>query len=134
MSQSDVEVIRSGFDTFAEDGFDAILRLLDPEIEILTPANPDTQRGVGHEGVRQSLNSMLEMFEYWSVEALEFEDLGENVVVSVCQYARGRGSGVTLESKSAWMFTMRDGKATRLVLFQDKREAIASLQDQSRRQ
>ena len=134
MSQADVETIRTGFDTFAEDGLDAILRLMDPEIEILTPANPDMQRGTGHDGVRKSLNSMLEMFEYWNVEALEFEDLGENIVVSVCQYARGRGSGVTLESKSAWMFTMRDGKATRLVLFHNKQEAIASLQDQSRRQ
>ena len=88
-----------------------------PEIELLTPANPDMQRGTGHDGVRRSLNGLLEMFEYWNVEALEFEDLGEHVVVSVCQYARGRGSGVTLESKSAWMFTMRDGKATRLALF-----------------
>jgi ketosteroid isomerase-like protein len=134
VSQADVDLIRGGFDTFADDGLDAILRLMDPEIELLTPANPDMQRGTGHEGVRRSLNSMLEMFEYWNVEALEFVDLGEHIVVSVCQYARGRGSGVTLESKSAWMFTMRDGKATRLALFHDKAEAIASLDDQSLRQ
>ena len=68
---------------------------------------------------------MLEMFEYWNVEALEFVDLGEHVVVSVCQYARGRGSGVTLESKSAWLFTMRDGKAVRLALLPRQGEAIA---------
>jgi ketosteroid isomerase-like protein len=134
MTEADVDLIRGGFDTFAEDGLDAILRLMDPEIEILTPANPDMQRGVGHDGVRRSLNSMLEMFEDWSVEALEFDDLGDDIVVSVCQYARGRGSGVTLESKSAWLFTMRNGKAIRLALFRDKKEAIASVQDQSLRQ
>ena len=74
------------------------------------------------------------MFEDWNVEALDFEDLGEHVVVSVCQYARGRGSGVTLESKSAWLFTMRDGKAIRLGVLPRQAEAIASLQDQSLRQ
>ena len=127
MTEADVVLIRSGFDTFAEDGLEAILRLMDPEIELLTPANPDMQRGTGHDGVRKSLNGLLEMFEYWNVEALEFIDLGEHVVVGVCQYARGRGSGVTVESKSAWLFTMRDGKAIRLALFPDKNEAIASV-------
>ena len=134
MSQTDVDLIRGGFDTFAEDGLEAILRLMDPEIELLTPANPDMQRGVGHEGVRRSLSGLLEMFEYWNVEALEFIDLGEHVVVCVCQYARGRGSGVTVESKSAWLFTMRDGKAIRLALHSGKAEAIAAAQDQSLRQ
>ena len=76
MSQADVELIRSGFDTFAQDGLDGILRLM----------------------------------------------------------ARGRGSGVTLESKSAWLFTMRGGKAIRLALFHDTKTAIASVQDQSLRQ
>jgi ketosteroid isomerase-like protein len=134
VSQADVDLIRGGFDTFADDGLDAILRLMDPEIELLTPANPDMQRGTGHEGVRRSLNGLLEMFEYWNVEALEFVDLGEHIVVSVCQYARGRGSGVTVESKSAWLFTMRNGKAVRLALHSDKAEAIEAAQNQSLRQ
>jgi ketosteroid isomerase-like protein len=134
VSQADVDLIRGGFDTFADDGLDAILRLMDPEIELLTPANPDMQRGTGHEGVRRSLNGLLEMFEYWNVEALEFVDLGEHIVVSVCQYARGRGSGVTVESRSAWLFTMRNGKAVRLALHTDKAEAIEAAQNQSLRQ
>jgi ketosteroid isomerase-like protein len=134
VSQADVDLIRGGFDTFADDGLDAILRLMDPEIELLTPANPDMQRGTGHEGVRRSLNGLLEMFEYWNVEALEFVDLGEHIVVSVCQYARGRGSGVTVESRSAWLFTMRNGKAVRLALHSDKAEAIQAAQNQSLRQ
>ena len=127
MTEADVELIRTGFDTFAEDGLEAILRLMDPDIELLTPANPDIQRGIGHDGVRRTLNGLLEMFEYWNVEALDYDDLGEHVVVSVCQYARGRGSGVTVESKSAWLFTMRDGKAVRLSLHSNKDEAIAAL-------
>ena len=134
MSQSDVEVIRSGFETFAEDGLDAILRLMDPEIELLTPENPDNQRGTGHAGVKKSLDDLLEMFEDWTVEALEFVDLGEHVVVTVLQCGRGRGSGVSLESKSAWLFAMRNGKAIRLALFHDAKTAIASVQDQSLRQ
>jgi ketosteroid isomerase-like protein len=134
VSQADIDLIRGGFDTFADDGIDAILQLMDPEIELLTPANPDMQRGTGHDGVRRSLNGLLEMFEYWNVEALEFVDLGENIVVSVCQYARGRGSGVTVESRSAWLFTMRNGKAVRLALHTDKAEAIEAAQNQSLRQ
>ena len=126
MTEADVELVRSGFDLFAQDGLEAILRLMDPEIELLTPANPDIQRGIGHDGVRRTMNGLLEMFEYWTVEALEFEDLGDHVVVSVCQYARGRGSGVTVEAKSAWLFKMRDGKAVRLSLHPDKTEAIAA--------
>jgi hypothetical protein len=34
VSQADVDLIRGGFDTFADDGLDAILRLMDPEIEL----------------------------------------------------------------------------------------------------
>ena len=44
------------------------------------------------------------------------------------------GAAVTLESKSAWLFTMRDGKAIRLALFHDEKEAIAAAHDQSLRQ
>ena len=134
MSQADVDVIRGGFDTFAEDGLEAILRLMDPEIELLTPDNPDNQQGTGHAGVKKALDDLTEMFDDWTVEALELVDLGEHVVVTVRQCGRGRGSGVTIESKSAWLFTMRDGKAVRLALFHDTKTAIASVQDQSLRQ
>ena len=65
------------------------------------------------------------MFEYWTVEPLEYVDLGEHVAVVVYQHARGKGSGVTVRSKSTWLFTLRDGKAVRLSLLPDLEAARA---------
>ena len=125
MSQANVDLVRHGLERFAQDGLDAIVELADPRIELLTPANPDMQRGLGHDGLRQSLAGLLEMFEYWSVEPLEYHDLGDDVAVVVYQHARGKGSGVTVRSKSAWLFTLREGKAVRLSLLPDLESACA---------
>ena len=119
MSQDNVDLVREGFERFARDGVDGIIELADPDIELLTPANPDMQRGRGHDGLRQSIAGLLEMFEYWTVEPVDYVDLGDHVAVVVYQHARGKGSGVEVRSKSAWLFTLRDGKAVRLSLVPD---------------
>ena len=122
---SNVDLIRHGFDRYTRDGVDGIVELADPQIELLTPANPDMQRGTGPDGLRQSIAGLLEMFDYWTVEPLEYIDLGEHVAVVVHQHARGKGSGAEITSKSAWLFTVRDGKVMRLSLTPDLETACA---------
>jgi ketosteroid isomerase-like protein len=131
MSQADVEVLRRGFEAFSQEGISGVLPLGSDDFELVTPGIV----GGGREGLTRALQDQLDVFEEWTVEPEEFIDLGDQVLVVVRQRARGRGSGVTIDTHSAWVFTMRDGKAVRLAIHVGKQEALAALsEDQTRRQ
>ena len=135
MSRANVDLIRDGFEAFRREGLDGIIQLFDPRVEVLTPINPEAQRLVGHDELRRSLEDQFEAFDDWELEPVEFEAVGEDVVVvSVRQRGRGRGSGVTVQASSAWLFTVRDGKAVRLALHRTKADALAEARSQSLRQ
>ena len=78
----------------------------------------------GVEGQDERLLSWLSSWDRWQVEAEEYLPAGEMVLV-MCRYSgRGKGSGVSVDTEGAHLWTIRDGRATRLIVFSDRDRAL----------
>jgi ketosteroid isomerase-like protein len=70
------------------------------------------------------LREWLSPWEEWRCEAEEYVSAGELVVVLTRYTGRGKESGVSVDTKGAHLWTMRDGKAVRLVVFSSRSKAL----------
>jgi ketosteroid isomerase-like protein len=70
------------------------------------------------------LNEDLEAWEERRLEPQEFLDAGENVVMLLHEYRRGKGSGVPLESDTGVVFAVRDRGVVRIQGYMDPAAAL----------
>ena len=79
----------------------------------------------GHEGFTRFWNDMLDAWEHFSPEMVEIFECGpEKLITLDIVRARGKGSGIDMESRGAMLWTVRDGKIVRAKMFQTKEEAF----------
>jgi uncharacterized protein len=125
IADENVEMMREGYDALAREDMEAILELLDPEIEIHDrPEAPDARTYHGHEGALTALGLNLDAFEEFRLEPERFIGGGEQVVVILRLSGRGKTSGIPVEDRIAHHWSIRDGKAVRLQVFSDPSEAL----------
>ncbi len=126
MSQENVEMARRSMLGWNERGVEALIANMDPEVEFHAPResmNPGVYRG--HDGVREYFGRVGEMFEELRVEGVDVIDVDDDRVIAVV-----RGIGRTLhfegevEVNWAWLITAKDGKATEMVTFTDRGQAL----------
>lgn len=126
MSQENVEIARRSILEWNERGVEALIDVLDPEVEFHPPResmNPGTYRG--HDGFREYFRRVGEMFEEQRIEAVEMIDLDDDRVIAVV-----RGFGKTphfegeVEVNWAWLITLDDQQATHIQTFTDRSQAL----------
>ena len=112
MSEENVEIARKLSDALNRRDTEAVLPYADPEIElhsaIIGGAEGNTYRG--HDGVRQWMAESDAAFAELRSDVDELRDLGDDVLTIGRVYARGRESGVEIDSPMAWLTTFRHGK------------------------
>ena len=118
MSQENVEVVRAIYGALAAKRWPP--DLIAADIEYVNPpyaVEAGTRRGVA------ALAGVFEVYPDFRVEVDRYIDAGENVVV--IGIARGTGaSGITIQWRQGYIWTIRDGKAIRFRWFNDPREAL----------
>jgi ketosteroid isomerase-like protein len=77
----------------------------------------------GPEAIKSYFTELYETFE-WRIEADEFIDAGEAVIVVARQTGRGRESGAEITDRIVLMYGIRDGKMTSLDAYRTKSEAL----------
>ena len=126
MSEENVEIIRRGYEAFADGRID--FRFLDTEIEWIGPREfPDlAEPRHGHEGVRQYMAKLSEVFDDYRMVAEEFIDLGnDQVLVFAREGGRGKGSGLEVQTNpTAHLYSLRDGKAIRMQSYWERAQAL----------
>ncbi len=132
VSAADVEMVRAGFETLAQEGLEGILPLIHPEFEMTTPpglaAEPDTYRG--REGMQRYWDSFGDGMEGIGFAARDFEDLGEGrVLATAVLRGRGRSSGIEVSQEVVLVWEVRDAMAYRIHVFATIEEARASVAD-----
>jgi ketosteroid isomerase-like protein len=126
MSQENVESARRGFEAFAQGGREAVIGLLDPEIELLVPSGM-IQSGGTYRGREAVLGFMKEWAEAWEeikYTPEEFTEAGDGVVVGALYEGRGKGSGVRTEGRFWYVFKFRDGRFRRWELYPERAQAL----------
>ena len=129
MSDRNVEVVRQLFELYASGGLEAVLQVMDEDIEIVIPpdvsAEPDTYRG--HEGARRYFAGFEGMLEDVRYEFFELIPEGDHVLARARLAGRGVSSGLEVELGTFVVHTVVDGKVTRIVPYADLESARQSL-------
>ena len=123
-----MERLRSAYDAFNEGGVEAILERLAPDFQVRDrPTSPDRETRYGKEGIKQLFDSYMEAFDALRLEPEEFIDAGDQIVVSLHQRVRGKGSGAEVVGHIAHVWTMNEGAVLSLRIFGDKDSALETL-------
>ena len=126
VSQENVDLVRRALEAFPRGDVEEMLSYMDPESEwhsaIVGGAEGNVYRG--HEGFRRWFADSLESFEEFRNVWSEFRDLGDRVLAFGQVKARGRPSGVGLESPMGWVFTVRRGKLVKAEGFLSRDDAL----------
>lgn len=112
--------------SFADDTED-FYELLDPEVEWMPlTAAMEGSSYHGLDGARQWVEELENDWEVFETRPEEFRDLGDGRVLVLGTWrARGRGSGIELDSqRAAWLMQIRDGKLVRHQAFTDIERAF----------
>jgi ketosteroid isomerase-like protein len=126
-SPEEIENLRAGYEAFNRGDLDALMELLDPEIEWLQDASvaPDADVFRGQEGTTRFFDALLSDFEHLEFVPEEIIDAGDKVLVVAAARGRGKTSGAEVEGRFSHLWTIRDGKAVRAVFYADHQKALA---------
>jgi|EndMetStandDraft_8_1072994.scaffolds.fasta_scaffold72120_5 uncharacterized protein len=128
MSQHNVEVVRKAFDLLNTGDIEGLVDLCDEGFVIDMSErifNPHVYRG--HDGIRRFYADVVDAWEHyeWNVEdALTSHDA---VVAFLHCLGRGRGSGLEIDWRVAWIWTIRDGRGMSLRFYRDRGEALEAV-------
>jgi ketosteroid isomerase-like protein len=126
MAETNLDLVRDGFDAMREGDPEAMMPFIHPEFEVTTPpglaAEPDTYRGP--EGIRRYFDSFYDAMDRVTFDADEFIPVGELVVVPAVLRTRGRSSGIEAEQRVALVYELKDEKAYRISVYATVREAL----------
>jgi ketosteroid isomerase-like protein len=107
MSQENVEIVRAAIDAFNQRDWDAALKDVAPGGEV------DMSRAVGPlhdvyrlDQMRGFIDDLAESWESLWLEAHEFTEAGEHVVVPWTLHVRGR-DGIEVAARVTWVWTIR---------------------------
>jgi ketosteroid isomerase-like protein len=129
MSQENVEIVREVFESFLSGNQKRTARLVEPEVEFHGTVGGLEEGRIAH-GLPQIVETFeeedLEAWEERRLEPEEFIDAGDDVVVLLHEYRRGRGSGVELESDTAVVFAVCDGRVVRIQGYMDRDAALVA--------
>jgi ketosteroid isomerase-like protein len=124
------EMIHAAYAAFNRGNIDAVLDLMHPDVECHPPPTSiDPKPFRGREAVREYLAPNF--FENQSAEPVEVLEQDDRIMVVARVRARGRGSGIEIDSLAFHLWTVEDGRATRFAIFVDRDEAFAAFREGS---
>jgi ketosteroid isomerase-like protein len=126
VSQENVGVVRSLYAGWlrGEIGIDK----LDPEISMVESETlPGAASAYGIEAVERYMRSFVNYWEQIRFEPQEYIDAGNQVVVVASLIGKGKKSGVEVTRTWAYVWTVRERKALRMVGYADRAEALKAV-------
>jgi ketosteroid isomerase-like protein len=132
MSRENVEVVRGIYEAVARRDSDAPFAAYAEDIvwdqsNSKRAAVSGAPVYLGHEGVRRFWRDALEVFGAIDLEVEELIDAGEHVVAAIREREVGRTSGAAVENGHVAVWTLADGKVTRMRIFDERREALEAV-------
>src|SRR5947209_17772359 len=118
MSQVDVEIVRAAFAAHLRDDETTSRDLIDPNVSISTRLDqPDVQEFHGLAGLRRASSEWTDAWAEHVIEAVDFADAGDRVLVRAREEGRGQTSGIPMRTTTSFVFTVGNGKVVHLQIF-----------------
>src|SRR5688500_1907893 len=128
MSQENVEIARKALAARNSRDLDALHALMTKDIVIDASRRIiDPVKTTAHAEDNRFAAMLDEVWADQRQEADEWIDAGDAVVVPTRLINIGRASGVPVEARSAWVLYIRDGRISRLVVYQSRADALEAV-------
>ena len=125
MSEENVEIVRALNDAFNHGDAAVAFRLLDPGVRAESHGALGGDREYrGHDGVLELMGTFWQSFENPRSEIEECIGSGDDVVLAVRIFGRGKASGADVDTLTGQVLTLRDGKVVRWRVFDNKAAAL----------
>ena len=123
MSQENVEIVRRAFayEIYGVGDRAEAEAIFDPQV-VMNPS--DEGPSYGFDAMRSDYERWASVFEELSVTIEEIIDAGDQVVVVAHHEGRGRKSGVKVDTRFYEVYTVREGKVSRVDEFTERAEAL----------
>ena len=128
MSQENVDLVRQQIDAYNRHDLDGLRAVFDPDAELDWSASRGFEAGVyrGVDAILRWFTGYLDTFQEVAVEPEHFIEVGESVVVPNVAHFRGR-DGIETSARSAFVYTIRGYRITRLSLHQETQQALKAV-------
>jgi ketosteroid isomerase-like protein len=129
--ERNVELVHRGLDAYNRQDFEAVVELLDEDVEVYTaPGLINSATYQGHDGWRRWIAQWDEAWDQFRIRVEDVEPVGgRHVVVAVTQFGRGAGSGIEVEMSAVQLYEFGDrGKVTRFHLYPDRQAALMAVE------
>lgn len=130
MTESNVALVRRGYEAFGRGDINGLLALLDEKISWVTPGPaelPTGGRRTGQQEVGAFFGIVNELYEFQRFEPAEFVSQGNRVVVIGSETILVRATGAVLDLDWVHAFTVRDGKVVAFQEYFDTAVVVAAL-------
>ena len=124
MSRENVEIVRGAYEAFERGDYDAARGMLSPDIEWEYTYGPEAGVAKGLAAVEASIRAWLATWDSYDLKVEGYLEAEDAVVACCRQRGRGAGSGLTVEDDLFQVWTIGEGKLTRMVQYQTRREAL----------
>jgi ketosteroid isomerase-like protein len=129
VSKENVELVRKLFEVYNERSFVENADLIDLDIvwDVSRVEFPDALSYTGRQELLGFAEAWEDGFVAEHVEAREIFDAGDDVIAMVHHRGRGKTSGIEITQTFAMVWTLKDGRAVKVVLYptlEEAREAV----------
>jgi ketosteroid isomerase-like protein len=140
MSQENVEIVREMHEemkglNLAVQGDDPLVfrelieQVYSPDVVVTWSAtNLEARTYRGHEGVMKAFSEWMESFEEYYIEAAEYIDAGDRVVVPTHQWGKGRTSGISVDLEITTVYALKEAKIVMLSEYDTLEQALEAVE------
>ncbi|HKH41933.1 MAG TPA: nuclear transport factor 2 family protein [Solirubrobacterales bacterium] len=124
-----LEKLKALYEAWAHGDYSGSSDIFDPKMKMETFGMGEPMRADSYEGFVDAMREWLSAWERpITIEAEEFVEAGDRVLVLITWIGRGKGSGAQIESRGAHLWTFRDGLVVHYGVYRDRDEARAALE------
>jgi ketosteroid isomerase-like protein len=127
MSQENVDLTRRAFQAFHDRDLDALLAMLDDDVEavpVLAAMEGDYH---GHDGIRRWWAGLLGTFPDFSAEILDLRDAGDLTIATLRVRGRGAESDTPVDTMVWHVSQFRNGKCIGWRVYTSESEALEAV-------
>ena len=129
MTRAEVELVSAAYAAWNAGDLNSALELADADIEVVQdPQIPGAVTVAGREAFGRCLSSFFETWESFEITPTTIRQVGNRVLVIAHVNARGKTTQVPVETDTAHVLTLRDGRAIRWESYADPAEALRTLE------
>jgi ketosteroid isomerase-like protein len=123
MSQENVEIVRKAiaYEYYGVGDHAEAVAIFDPQV-VLNPI--DEAASSGFDAMRADMERWASAFDELKVTVEEIIDAGDQVVVVAHHQGRGRASGVEVDTRFYEVYTLREGKVSRVDEYTERADAL----------